>query len=196
MFWDVLEHCGIIFFIVFFCKLLNHFLPLFPHTTHLQSCHVSSLTFSSSILPPPQRCFFLARSQERRYLLCPLCRSLAECQAEPMPIKAMSNGLKLRHSLCFPLFPIANKFEGGLNQREKLEHTAHVQQGVKHKYSYSLIRDKSWGGSHQYGFPCDPLCHLTGGAIIVWADEHAPAVCHETMTASGPLGRGRLNKVL
>lgn len=49
------------------------------------------------------------------------------CQTEPMPIKAMSNGLKLPHSLCFPLFPMANKFDGGLNQWEKPEHTASVQ---------------------------------------------------------------------
>lgn len=70
---------------------------------------------------------FLAKSQERRYLLCPLYRSMAVCQTEPMPIKAMSNRLKLLHSLCFPLFPMANKSEEGLNQREKLEHMAHAQ---------------------------------------------------------------------
>lgn len=38
---------------------------------------------------------------------------------------------------------MVNKSEGGLNQREKLEHTAHVHYSVQHKDSYSLIRDKS-----------------------------------------------------
>ena len=47
MFWDkfwqtvqLLSFC----FLFFFCKLLNYF--LYPHTTHLHCCHVSSLTFS------------------------------------------------------------------------------------------------------------------------------------------------------
>lgn len=53
----------------------------------------------------------------------------------------MSDGLKPLHSLCFPLFPIADKSGEGLNQREELEHTAGAQQGVKHDHSYSLIRD-------------------------------------------------------
>lgn len=34
----------------------------------------------------------------------------------------------------------------------------------------------------------DPLHLLTGGVIIVWADKYTPAVCHETIAASGPLG--------
>lgn len=124
--WSTVEFL----FFLSFRELLNHFLPFYPHTTHLHCCHVSSLTFSSSsssYTATPSPLPFLARSQGRRYLLCPLCRSLAVCQTELMPIKAMSNGLKLLHSLCFPLFPMANKFEGELNQREKLEHTAHVQ---------------------------------------------------------------------
>lgn len=38
---------------------------------------------------------------------------------------------------------MVNKSEGGLNQWEKLEHTAYVQKCVQHKDSYCLIRDKS-----------------------------------------------------
>lgn len=130
-----MDHCTLFLF----HKLLNHlFLSILMPPTYTAA--TSPLSLSPPLHSHPlTTMLFLARSQERRYLLCPLCRSLAVCQTEPMPIKAMSNGLKLLHSLCFPLFPMANKSEGGLNQREKLEHTACVQQGVQHKHSYSLI---------------------------------------------------------
>lgn len=180
-----MQHCGILS--LFLSLFWRELLTLFPcpvsshHPPTLLPCllyHFLLLsTAAPSLLP------FFARSQERRYLLRPLCRSLAVCQTELMPIKAMSNGLKLLHSLCFPLFPMANKFVAGLNQREKLEHTADVQSAVQHKDPHSLITDKSWGGSHWYDFPCEPLCLLTGGGIIVWADKHT--VCHETIAAPG-----------
>lgn len=112
--------------------------------TYTAAAAMSPLSPSHSLpLPPTHRYAFLARSQERRYLLCPLCRSLAVCQTEPMPIQGMSNGLKILHSLCFLLFPMANKSREGLNQREKPGHMPCVQQGVQHPQSCSLIRDKN-----------------------------------------------------
>lgn len=120
---QISQHCGILaflffcccFFIFSSCKLLNRILPLYPHTTHL-GCFLCLLyQFLLLYATTSSRLLFFARNQERRFWLCPLCRSLAVCQTEPMPIKPMSNGLKLLHLLCFPLFPMACKFEAGLN---------------------------------------------------------------------------------
>lgn len=151
--------------------------------TYTAAAAMSPLSPSHSLpLPPTHRYAFLARSQERRYLLCPLCRSLAVCQTEPMPIQGMSNGLKILHSLCFLLFPMANKSREGLNQREKPGHMPCVQQDVQHPQSCSLIRDKNiffWDGSILYRFHRDPLCLPTVGSVIIWTDGHSAIINQE-----------------
>lgn len=74
-------------------KSLSRFLPsavsshypptLLPHLLH-HSLLLAAAAAAASLTPLPS----FARSQERRYLLCPLCRSLARCQMGTMPIKS------------------------------------------------------------------------------------------------------------
>lgn len=95
-FWSTVEDPFVSFspsFLFFFLhKLLNRFLPSavsshYPPTLLPRLLHHSlllSAAAAASLTPLPS----FARSQERRYLLCPLCRSLARCQTGPMPIKS------------------------------------------------------------------------------------------------------------
>lgn len=73
-FW---ERSGILSYLPLLSLSIHRFLAPGTYTC----CHVYVIIAAAAAFPT-------ARSQERRHLLCPLCRSLAGCQTEPMPIKS------------------------------------------------------------------------------------------------------------
>lgn len=73
-FW---ERSGILSYLPLLSLSIHPFLAPATYTC----CHVYVIIAAAAAFPT-------ARSQERRHLLCPLCRSLAGCQTEPMPIKS------------------------------------------------------------------------------------------------------------
>lgn len=88
--WKISVKCVPRFFVCLFLGMQrNSFLsssPFFIHPPFPRTCHLHLLPRLRD--HRRRRCLSTARSQERRHLLCPLCRSLAGCQTEPMPIKS------------------------------------------------------------------------------------------------------------